>query len=385
MIIIRYNIYTRGGEQRNKKTTIRLADVGKIFSGTYLGKLADVLDNFIYFDFELHLEMNQAIKGKLGQAVTRNCTIVMDFVNDQDHIDIVAAINDNKVGLEVSLLSSRQPGKLNTHTELLIEDAPRKRTLRSGRKYTTNASKAEADTVILVYPFGDKNRINLVAHGLKELSNGGNEDQVLIEQNHCDESTSDHTKSGIISDDADLSKTQTNQRSPHISIKRSDLKILATNEWLNDSLIDLWMQLISRNIHCKGYSNTHFFSTHFYTKLLTEGVKQVESWTSRNNIDIFEKRLIFIPINLIGHWSLCVIVNPGAISTSVNDDEDDTLLPCMLFFDSLNMHSRIIIHNKLMKWLNSEWKRLKEPGEEPFNRESYKMYKPAGTYGKERV
>ena len=35
----------------------------------------------------------------------------------------------------------------------------------------------------------------------------------------------------------------------------------------------------------------------------------VASWTKK--IDIFKKKLIFVPVNDDKHWSLCVIVNPG--------------------------------------------------------------------------
>ena len=36
----------------------------------------------------------------------------------------------------------------------------------------------------------------------------------------------------------------------------------------------------------------------------------MQRWTKR--INIFEKDLVFIPINEDLHWSLAVIVNPGA-------------------------------------------------------------------------
>ena len=37
----------------------------------------------------------------------------------------------------------------------------------------------------------------------------------------------------------------------------------------------------------------------------------VASWTKK--IDIFKKKLIFVPVNADNHWSLCVIVNPGLL------------------------------------------------------------------------
>ena len=50
------------------------------------------------------------------------------------------------------------------------------------------------------------------------------------------------------------------------------------------------------------------------TTLKDEGAKAVESWTANKNINVFEKKLIFVPINANLHWSLCVVVNPGHIT-----------------------------------------------------------------------
>ena len=60
--------------------------------------------------------------------------------------------------------------------------------------------------------------------------------------------------------------------------------------------------------HC---SNIKIFSTQFYTTLEGEGQTSVEKWTKHKNIDVFEKKFLFIPINKTKHWLLVVIVNPG--------------------------------------------------------------------------
>ena len=61
-------------------------------------------------------------------------------------------------------------------------------------------------------------------------------------------------------------------------------------------------------------SCVHFFTSHFYTTLQDEGVDAVSSWTTKKGIDIFSKRIIFLPINQSLHWSLCAVVNPGLIA-----------------------------------------------------------------------
>jgi len=56
------------------------------------------------------------------------------------------------------------------------------------------------------------------------------------------------------------------------------------------------------------------------TTLKNDGPEAVASWTKKKNINIFEKKLIFIPVNADLHWSLCVVVNPGLIVNNHNDD-----------------------------------------------------------------
>lgn len=56
------------------------------------------------------------------------------------------------------------------------------------------------------------------------------------------------------------------------------------------------------------------------TTLKDDGKKSVESWTANKGIDIFKKKLIFIPVHEDCHWSLCVVVNPGHIANNYDDD-----------------------------------------------------------------
>ena len=46
------------------------------------------------------------------------------------------------------------------------------------------------------------------------------------------------------------------------------------------------------------------------------GIEAVRSWTVKKRVDIFQKKLIFIPVNAAKHWSLLVVVNPGWIARS---------------------------------------------------------------------
>ena len=137
---------------------------------------------------------------------------------------------------------------------------------------------------------------------------------------------------------------------------------------------------ISRDVK-KQPTDFHFFTSHFYTTLADEGPKAVESWTAKKNIDIFKKKLIFVPINKDLHWSLCVVVNPGAIMNSLEKKPDDPLA-CLIFLDSLNMHRKHVVQKKICAWLNSEWARIRSKSQEqkksPFHRNSLRIFSPKG-------
>ena len=77
---------------------------------------------------------------------------------------------------------------------------------------------------------------------------------------------------------------------------------------------------ISRQESQNPNSNVHFFTSHFMTTLKDDGPDAVASWTAKKNINIFEKKLIFIPVNADLHWSLCVVVNPGLIANYFDND-----------------------------------------------------------------
>jgi len=132
-------------------------------------------------------------------------------------------------------------------------------------------------------------------------------------------------------------------------------------------------------------SDVHFLS-HFYIALPKGGPKAVTSWTAKKNVDIFTKKFIHIPINQSLHWSLCIVVNPGAILNEIDDPDreiaDNSLLPCILFFDSLKAHQKNTITKHVRTWLNSEWKRLKkvrsQSKEDPFDVNMMKVYAPRG-------
>ncbi|ETO11833.1 SUMO deconjugating cysteine peptidase Ulp2 (predicted) [Reticulomyxa filosa] len=90
---------------------------------------------------------------------------------------------------------------------------------------------------------------------------------------------------------------------PSIRVTIQDMGRLRPNAFLNDTLIDFYLK-------------SHIFNTFFYKKLQTaintsafELDNFLHRWTQQ--VDIFAKDIIIIPINDILHWSLAIVTCPG--------------------------------------------------------------------------
>ncbi len=331
------------------------------------------LDSFIWIRSNVTM---QSISKRRGRDSKKDTTLVLEFEDDKHMSELCEIAADSTSPMSIS------PDDLEIHADALISDSKKKYKLRSKvkpHKIDDFISGRRSDEILLVYPFGEDSRnLEAAAEGLKELSwkersEGGSQDPVGLENGTSD---SENLVTAVETSENTLVATQGGQRSHFIEIRVEDYERLDTKQWLNDSLVDMWMQWISRHIACKRTSNVHFFTSHFYTTLASDGVEGVQSWTAKKNINIFDKKLIFIPINKTLHWSLCVVVNPGKIKTQ--SEAEDSPLPCVLFFDSLNMHQKTRVHRHVMNWLNSEWKRKTKSEEKPFEKQIFKIYDPQG-------
>lgn len=256
----------------------------------------------------------------------------------------------------------------------------RRRTRRSNRKLKKRSSFVDgrqAECTLLVYPFaGDATEIEDAAKGLTEASRSVD----MLGNSRDEPDISPYSK-----DEDEESTATTRQRAHFVTINVGDYERLDPGEWLNDSLVDFWMQWISRDVTTLD-SKFHLFTSHFFTTLSSGGPEAVASWTRRKKINIFKKRLIFIPINKQMHWSLCVIVNPGALVEGGDRPRtQDDPLSCMIFMDSLRMHNKKIVARHVRKWLNSEWQRVSTENldenspsivKEPFRGDSFRMFCP---------
>jgi Ulp1 protease family, C-terminal catalytic domain len=255
----------------------------------------------------------------------------------------------------------------------------------------TDVKNDEAGHILLVYPIagGDPVEIDAAADGLNELHGPINNDNshkappVAAAMTGTTTSSTESSPSGV---DGTTNPTAVAAAAPpaiksarthYVTIQLRDYMRLEPKEYLNDSIIDFWMQWITR----KGdASMMHIFSTQFYTQLVCIGPQGVTNWTARKNINIFEKKLLFIPINKSLHWSMVVVVNPLHIVKMEHPENVKMTDPAtfILFMDSLKAHQITVIAKNIRKWLNSEWKRLQmDPLQnDPFTPKSLVVHTP---------
>lgn len=94
-----------------------------------------------------------------------------------------------------------------------------------------------------------------------------------------------------------------------LNITRVDLHSLDWNKssWLNDSVINFYMNLIIERSDAKtDLPKVYAMNTFFSTRLLEDGYSAVRRWTRK--VDIFSKDLIPIPVH-VGkiHWCMAII------------------------------------------------------------------------------
>ncbi|CAF0720222.1 unnamed protein product [Brachionus calyciflorus] len=87
----------------------------------------------------------------------------------------------------------------------------------------------------------------------------------------------------------------------NINLKQEDINRLKPKIWLNDKLIDYFLNLLAKH----SYKKIFVFNTFFYFKLHRDGPNSVKTWVKEN---IFLYELAFLPINInSNHWILCAI------------------------------------------------------------------------------
>jgi len=168
----------------------------------------------------------------------------------------------------------------------------------------------------------------------------------------------------------ELQKQRRNEKSVRVLVK--DYETLMPKIYLNDKMVDFILLSLVHHFERKWAFDFIFLCSLFYTKLTEEhgGVLQVQFYTRR--IDIFEKRLILIPIGKDDHWTLCAVVNPGHVNSKKKGNNP---CPCMIYFDSMGNQDESV-HQQIIMWLNSQWELERKDSTKPFNTKTFPIYYP---------
>uniref|UniRef100_A0A8B9SY07 SUMO specific peptidase 1 n=1 Tax=Anas platyrhynchos TaxID=8839 RepID=A0A8B9SY07_ANAPL len=103
----------------------------------------------------------------------------------------------------------------------------------------------------------------------------------------------------------EMEKEIKNVEAFRLTITRKDIQTLNNLNWLNDEIINFYMNLLMERSKEKGLPTVHAFNTFFFTKLKTAGYQAVKRWTKK--VDIFSVDLLLVPIHLGVHWCLAVV------------------------------------------------------------------------------
>jgi len=92
-----------------------------------------------------------------------------------------------------------------------------------------------------------------------------------------------------------------------LDITRKDIRTLVGLEWLNDEIINFYMNmLVDRSEKSEGaLPKVYTFNTFFYPTLIKDGYSRLKRWTRR--VDLFSYDIVIIPVHLQMHWCLAVI------------------------------------------------------------------------------
>ncbi|KAM9321181.1 sentrin-specific protease 1 [Gastrophryne carolinensis] len=90
-----------------------------------------------------------------------------------------------------------------------------------------------------------------------------------------------------------------------LTITRKDIMTLHSLNWLNDEIINFYMNLLMERSKRKGLPKVHAFNTFFFPKLKSAGYQAVKRWTKK--VDIFSMDVLLVPVHLGVHWCLAVV------------------------------------------------------------------------------
>lgn len=135
-----------------------------------------------------------------------------------------------------------------------------------------------------------------------------------------------------------------------IDISSRDLQTLREGHWLNDNILDFYFNLIT-----VANASVFCWTTHFFSTLKLRGYQGVARWAKRRKVDLTEKKLIFVPINILStHWALAVV---------------DNVAKDFRYYDSLSSGGNLQALRIIKSYMIEEGKKQNSP----ISYETYKM------------
>lgn len=90
------------------------------------------------------------------------------------------------------------------------------------------------------------------------------------------------------------------------SIRRRDVATLLGDSWLNDEVINFYMNLLMERSEEEGRLKVYAMNTFFMPKVLQQGQSGVRRWTRK--VDLFSYDVIPVPVHVSGiHWCMAII------------------------------------------------------------------------------
>lgn len=92
----------------------------------------------------------------------------------------------------------------------------------------------------------------------------------------------------------------------NLNITRRDIATLLGDSWLNDEVINFYMNLLMERSEGEGYPRVHAMNTFFMPKVLQQGQAGVRRWTRK--VDIFGYDVIPVPVHVSNiHWCMAIV------------------------------------------------------------------------------
>ncbi|XP_044740512.1 sentrin-specific protease 1-like [Chrysoperla carnea] len=129
----------------------------------------------------------------------------------------------------------------------------------------------------------------------------------------------------------------------NMNITRRDLQSLSGLNWLNDEVINFYMNLIMERGKQEGKLKVYATNTFFYPKLMQGGHQSLRRWTKK--VDVFAHDIMLIPVHLDVHWCMTII-----------DFRDKTIR----YLDSMGGHNHRAVEAFLTYLVEERWDKKKE-------------------------